>query len=285
MLKLELPMKTTQMRTFQAIGLFLLSVSIATGLRSRASTNDTNQSRALSEAQRGYDQALAKVGKANEWKDPDKVASQVVYENLPVTEVVANLKELFNNEFDVLLPFGSQDTRWSEVSIALRLKNVKASEIFNAMNLVFESAKTPLRWELIMNGHRPTALLRDLHEPISTVDIDPTTGLPRSPKPAPVERPMVFFVGDLVGDPKIGGMTMEEIVQTVSDVCKFALAGEHISSHKQAQLLIVRGTEEDIAFVQNTLVALREKARLDAQRRGRTQPGEAKPKSSETTSP
>jgi hypothetical protein len=143
MLKLELPMKTRQMRTFQVIGLFLLSVSIATGFTSRATAKDTNQSRALSEAQRGYDQALAKVGKTNEWKDPDKVASQVVYENLPLTEVVANLKELFNNEFDVLLPFGSQDTRWSEVSIVLRLKNVKASEIFNAMNLVFESAKTP----------------------------------------------------------------------------------------------------------------------------------------------
>ena len=39
---------------------------------------------------------------------------------------------------------------------------MKASEIFNAMNLVFETTNAHLRWELMMNGHRPTALLRIL---------------------------------------------------------------------------------------------------------------------------
>jgi hypothetical protein len=135
-----------------------------------------------------------------------------------------------------------------------------------------------------MNGHRPTALLRDLHEPISVINIDPATGLP-FPKPAPVEKPMVFFVGDLVGDPKAGGMTMEQVVQTVSEVCKFALAGDHISSHKQTQLLIVRGTDDDIKFVQNTLLALRDKARLDAERQSRANTAEPKPKTGETKEP
>jgi hypothetical protein len=134
-----------------------------------------------------------------------------------------------------------------------------------------------------MNGHRPTAVLRiaPIPSPEPAGFVDPVTGLPRSANQPPVERPMVFFVGDLVGDPKTGGMTMDELVETVSDVCKFALAGDHISSHKPTQLLIVRGTDADIAFVQSTLAALREKAHMDEERSMQKKTPEPKSKPNE----
>jgi hypothetical protein len=175
---------------------------------------------------------------------------------------------------------------WADVTISLRLKNVTASEIFNAMNLVFETAKTPLRWDMGMNGNRPTAVLRFLGNQPS-VGIDPATGLPAPTglpafPPAPPEKPMVFFVGDLVGDPKSGGMSMDQLVQTVYEVCNFAQGKINISSHKQAQLIVVRGTEEDIQFVQSTLAALREKVRMDEERRAQTKDTEPKVTTSET---
>ena len=223
-------------------------------------------------------------GTALEWNEPEKVLPEVVYDGVPITEVGEDLRKKFDSEFDVLFPktgFGGGDPwDWTQASIFLKLKNVRASEIFNAMNLVFETAKTPLHWDLRMNGNRPTVLLRDLHEPKPT-DIDPATGLPSLPAPPPpAEKPMVFFVGDLVGGPKTGGMTIEEVVDTVSEVCKGAkVAPSAISCHKQAQLLIIRGTEEDITFVQSTLAALRNRVELDAERQARAkapEPGKTK---------
>jgi hypothetical protein len=248
---------------------WLLLIAVIAGAAGLAKGGTTNPVPALPQGQTP-EHVLSKTDKVSDWKDPDKVLPEVVYDNLPITEVAEDLKRKFGGEFDVLLPFGTavgQNWDWTAVSVVLRLKNAKASEIFNAMNMVFETAKTPVHWELTMNGHRPTALLHILHEDAPIAAIDPTTGLPLSAKP--IERPMVFFVGDLVGEPKSGGMTIEQVVQTVSEVCRFALAGDHISSHKQAQLLIVRGTDDDIKFVQSTLAALREKARLDTQRIGR----------------
>lgn len=259
-------MKNAPGQIFKFVTAIAIAAPILIGLASGAEPRDAANPATSANAQKEYVNGLSKLGKPGEWNEPDKVLSQVSFDNLPITEVCANLKEEFENHFDVLLPFGAADTHWSETPVSLRLKNVKASEIFNAMNLVFETANTPLRWELMMNGHRPTALLRILPVPDAAVYVDPTTGLPHSLKQALAERPMVFFVGDLVGDPKAGGMTMEQLVETVSDVCKFALAGDHISSHKQTQLLIVRGTDADISFVQSTLGALRDKARLDEER-------------------
>ena len=177
------------------------------------------------------------------------------------------LRKQFDSGFDVLFPFGQQQGwDWTSTPITLRLKGVTASEIFHAMNLMFASARTPLHWELLMNGNRPTALLRVLAEPKSS--IDPATGLSVLSLPAPLEKPMVFFVGDLIGDEKSGKMTMDQLVQTVGEVCKMGIGGDHILSHRQAQLLIVRGSGDDITFVQNTLSALREKVRLAEEQTG-----------------
>jgi hypothetical protein len=215
------------------------------------------------------------------WKDPDIVLTNVYYE-LPLSEVVRHLRERFKDSFDVLAN-GNGDIDPSAVMIRLQLKNVTASEVFNAMNLVFENDRTPLRWELKLNGKRPTALLRVLASPKypPPAIIDPTTGLP-VPPPVPEPKRMVYFVGDLTGDAKSGGMTMEQIVKTVEEIWDMTYHEPGgVQFHKDAQLLIVSGTPDQITFVQQTLGALRVKVQLV---RERHQAAESKPKTDEPKS-
>jgi hypothetical protein len=76
---------------------------------------------------------------------------------------------------------------------------------------------------------------------------------------------MVYFVGDLVGDEKPGGMTMEQLFSTVSEVYQmsYGSAKGALQFHKEAQLFIVTGTADQVQFLQQTLAALREKERTD----------------------
>ena len=218
------------------------------------------------------------------WKDPDIVLTNVDYE-IPLSEVVRDLRERFKDSFDVLAN-GNGDFDTSAVMIRLQLKNVTASEVFNAMNLVFENDQTPLRWELKMNGKRPTALLRVLAEPgrkNSPPAIDPTTGLPVPPQET---KRGVYFVGNLLGDEKSGGMTMEQLVRTLSEVQQMSFGSESgLQFHKQAQLVIVTGTDAEIEFIGNTLTALRQKEELDAVRKAQSKSAESKPKSEATKTP
>jgi hypothetical protein len=180
---------------------------------------------------------------------------------IPVRQVAEHLRREFKNAFDVLIPSSWQDRLDPSVSVdpgstpvRLELRNVSASEIFNAMNMMFEAENTPYRWELRLNRTRPMARLRVLPELL------PTT--PPPPNPPPITR-MVHFVGDLIeGEPS--GTAMEDLVKTVSDIYQKAYGSPKsvIQFHKDAQLLIVSGTKEQIGFVQLTLSALREKARF-----------------------
>src|SRR5262245_3492194 len=125
---------------------------------------------------------------------------------------------------------------------------------FSASNFMFMASPAPVRWELKMNGNRPTAMLRVLPQLLRIPDPEP---------PPPPQTRMVYFVGDLVSGEKPGGMTMEQLVKTVSDVYKMSYGEPKgvVQFHKDAQLLIVTGTGDQIGFVQQTLSALREKAR------------------------
>jgi hypothetical protein len=69
----------------------------------------------------------------------------------------------------------------------------------------------------------------------------------------------------MLGDVKSGGMTIEQLVDTVSDVYKMSYGsiGDVIQFHKGAQLLIVTGTNDELQFVQQTLAALSRKAQLE----------------------
>jgi hypothetical protein len=189
------------------------------------------------------------------WNDSGKQLPQVDFD-LPISEVVSQLKRQFSNEFDVILIYNNQDgTDWNSSTVRLQLRNVTATEIFNAMNLAFASAKTPLHWDLMMNGSRSTAVLRVIETP-----------KPPEPPPAPPppQQVTVFFVGTLLGDSKSPGMTMDQLLDTVTRVCHDAIGDGHVSGYKEAQLIIGRGTDSDIIFMKSMLDALQQKVQWDA---------------------
>ena len=194
-----------------------------------------------------------------DWKGPDKVLPEVVYDGLPLGEIAQHLRQEFKGQFDILIPNGWQEPRYPALSVdpyaitvSMQLKNVSASEVFNAMNMKFEAENAPCRWELKMNGNRPTAMLRVLPQLLRLPDPEP---------PPPPQTRMVYFVGDLIGDEKSGGMTMEQLVKTVSEVYKMSYGEPKgvVQFHKDAQLIIIAGTSDQFGFVQQTLSALRER--------------------------
>lgn len=211
------------------------------------------------------------------WKDPDKILPEVVYDGLPIGEVVRQLRQEFKGQFDVLIPSSWQHPHNPEVSIdpqsalvRMQLKNVRASEVFNAMNLVFESEQSPYRWELKLNGNRPTALLRVLPQYLPAV------------APPPVPQRLVYFVGDLIDETKFGGMPIEKLVKTVTEVYEMSYGPSKgvIQFHKEAQLIIANGTVEQVGFIQLTLAALREK--VQSARKSQPKGVELKAKPEET---
>ena len=204
--------------------------------------------------------------KESGWADPAIVLASVEYDGLPVSQVARDLRKQFKDDFDILLPqpggVGQHDGNaepidWLDTIVNLQLKNVKASEVFNAMNLFFENNRTPLRWELKVNGARQLALLRVLQDP-------PPADLFGKPV---IKR--VFFVGDLIDD-KVAGMEgMGNIVATVQEVCRLSSNNKvaSIQFHEKAQLLIVTGTDEELNIMQQTIEALRAKVVLEREKR------------------
>jgi hypothetical protein len=199
-----------------------------------------------------------------EWTDPDKILPEVKYDQLPLSEVANNLANQFTNQFDILLPRGWGDGLpnvaahdWSsDTVVSLQLRDVTASEVFNAMNLLFENNHTPLRWELKLNGRRQIALLRVLQDPVT----EEGGSKPRLKR--------VFFVGDLIGDENSGYMNMHELVRTITELIDMAYHGPGlIQFHEKAQLLVVTGTDDQIKFVEETLAALNMKVRMDIHRK------------------
>lgn len=204
----------------------------------------------------------------SQWKDPKKKLT-VSYEGLPVSEVAADLRKQFDDAFDIVLPRsapiqvvgGIEALEVSGLPIQIRLKDVTASEVFNALNLMFEAENTPLRWELKMNGNRPMALLRARPEAVAPVM--------RTETP----QRKIFFVGDLVNGEK-GGMTMEQLVKTISEIYEMSYGGshgpgaDHLRFHKDAQLLVVTGSNNEIEFIAETISALKQKAEHNANASG-----------------
>jgi hypothetical protein len=272
----------------------VLSLAVALALTACAAAHaaDKTNTPGMSDTQKRYDQALTKIGKPGEWKDPDKVLPEVHYDGLPVGEVVLSLLDRFDHQFDVLMPTqwegnnvtgtidGSKPIErqdWPSIGVNLRLKNVTASEVFNAMNLFFEINGITLRWELMMNGHRPTALLR-------------VVGL-AAPKLQEEPKRAIFYVGELMGDEKSGGMTMKQILGTLAEVSFADYKREvNIQCHEGAQMLIVKGTQGEVDLVRETIEALKQKAVVQYQRKewdrllkrqsqaAESKPGPAEPK-------
>ena len=191
------------------------------------------------------------------WNDPDIILTNVIYDNRPLSEVAQDLRARFHDTFNIILPMPVDGKDWAcDTPIKLQLKNVGAMDVFNAMNLMFENDQTPLRWELTSWG-RPLVQLRVL--PTATPKPEP------APPPLPAEtQRQVIFVGNLLGDETSGGLTMAQIVKTISDIwpTDFGDVNKVISFHKEAQLLVLNGTRPQLDFIQQTLQALGRKADL-----------------------
>ena len=196
------------------------------------------------------------------WNDPDLVLTNVAYDSIALKLVASDLRERFKDHFDILPTPDVFGTDWGGVEIELQMKNVRASEVFNAMNLIFENERRPLRWELKVNSNgRQFAMLRVLPEAAPQPE-------PPAARPPETHR-MVYFVGNLLGDEKSGGMTMEQIVKTITDIwpAEFGKPEGVIQFHKDAQLLVVNGTQHQLEFIHQTLAALELKAQLERNKR------------------
>jgi len=235
---------------------FLIAVLVAPGVNAHVDAS-TNQ----------FHQTAEPEWIHPDWSDPGAKLADVSFSGVPITEVANQLRQLFTNAFDVIVPGVSQTEPTltadpAGINVNVQLKNVTATELFNAMNLAFEAEHTAVRWELTMNGSRPTALLRAL----------PSLTPPLTP---PIEKkPTVYFVGDLVGEGDHGTMNMSQLYETVSKVYDMAFGTDktnasqypsqtEIKFHVPSQLLIVSATPDRVDFVLQTLKALRDKARLD----------------------
>ena len=184
------------------------------------------------------------------WQDPNAGLESVEFLNIPLTEVARQLREQFmrvlkRDYFDIIFP-NAPGFDPTQINVDLRLQHVKASEIFSAMNLQFELDKSPLRWELTMNGSRPTVLLRELTQ------LAP-----------PLQTRKVFFVGDLFVD--YSGTNDAARLDSISDTIQhgWIITGIQpglINTYPSGQLLIVSGNPDQVDFAEQTLRALKEKA-------------------------
>ena len=204
-----------------------------------------------------------------DWSEPNIVLTNFNCDGLPVSELARQLREQFKDTIDIMVPASwtapsGEVINVGDTAVSFQLRNVDAIGLFRGMNLVFEAQNGPFRWQLVMNGNRPMVLLRVIPELLlrATHPLDPSTGLPQGMKP-PEEpkRPVVFYVGDLVGDEKSGGLSVDQVYDTLNKTIKMADIGDlDFKIHSEAQLVVVKGTSEQIAFVRSTLEALKQKS-------------------------
>jgi hypothetical protein len=177
--------------------------------------------------------------------------TNVDFDGLPLSEVVRRLQDWFRGSFDVLSLPSDDSKNWGDEQISLKLSNVKASDVINAMNLTFENNGAPVRWQLKVSGNHAFLILKLLHRSSE----DPAEGMPK------IRR--IFFVGDLMGDARNPGMIMDKLNQTIADLWATSFGSaptDNISFHKEAQLLVFTGTPEQADFIQQALAALKQRS-------------------------
>lgn len=185
---------------------------------------------------------------------------EIILEGTPLNEVARNTAKIFNNQFDLILPPADPDL--SPMAVQMQLKDVRAIEVFNAMNSYFEVQKLPARWKLTLNGSRPTAIL----------------GMERlqaaATPPAETEKigQTVFSIPDILcaSSPASDKQTADNLEDTVAaaldDLQKpghakvNAPGGPIIKVHAQAGILVFSGTWEETQLVRSTLQALKDTA-------------------------
>ncbi len=183
---------------------------------------------------------------APNWPDPGIILTNVIFNDLTLREVVAELRQDFKRQLHILPIPQTFEHDWGDTRIQMRLENVKAREVFSVMNSSFERNQTPLRWELTVDANNyPVAQLRVLSEQIPPVE--------------KIRR--VYFIGNLLADEKLSGMTINQINDTIRNI--WPIPNGHPESilwfNQSAQLLIVYGTPEQQDYIEQTLKALRQK--------------------------
>jgi hypothetical protein len=183
-------------------------------------------------------------------------------EGVPLDEFTRNMDNLFSNQFDIISPSGDRDP--NRITMKMRLKDVRAIEIFNAMNLYFEAQDIPAHWRLALNASRPTAILT-MKSPI-----------PPRISSALERKHTVFSIGDTlkVSSPAnykqaADKLTeaLEAVLDDISDKPRRGPNGEIrdgapvIKIHAEAGILVFTGTTEETEVVHSTLEAMKD-ARL-----------------------
>lgn len=217
--------------------------------------------------------------KAPDWKNPDKVLDKVEFNGWDVSVVADYLRKEFTNALDIVVPGtyqftvnppsggglpaidpatglpispASKEISPGSYNVSLQLRNVTASEIFNAMNMEFEAEHTPVQWRLVMNGSRPTAVLHVVPEWIS---FKPTS---------PQLQHKVFFIGDLLGGKGIGEDEgqMRLIKEHIGEVLVDTGLGNDVKmqTYSAGKLLVITGTPDQIDLAEQTLRALKQGA-------------------------
>jgi hypothetical protein len=196
----------------------------------------------------------------------DAPAHDYTFDGLPLSEVTISLQEQTKHQFDVLMPHGfdryasppgglpAEQEDPNSYLIKLRLKDVSIIEVFQAMNMLFEIEKWPCRWELVMNGHRPVAVLRP---PVVPADNTPEV------RAQPVGH-MVAYVGNLLllGVPDPGRMNPDDLCETLEKTANQTFPGSStikVQFHRGAELVVLSGTDEELRVMNEVLQALKER--------------------------
>ncbi len=190
------------------------------------------------------------------WSSIGPRQPEVIIEGRALNEVAWNTAKTFQNQFDLILPPAEPDL--SSMAVQMRLKDVGAIEMFNAMNLYFEAQKLPARWKLTLNGGRPTAVL-GMEKPQAAPT--PLAGAEKT-------GDTVFPIPDILcgSGPDLDKQPADNLEDTIAaaldDLQKpghakaNAPGGPVIKVHAQAGILVFNGTWEETELVRSTLQAL-----------------------------
>lgn len=185
------------------------------------------------------------------WREPVFTEQRFDFTvDLPLSEAIKNLRKQTKEAFDVI---------WArengidplDVPVQSQLKNVSVVEVFQALNLQFELNSNPIRWSLIMNGERPTAILK----------VRPVT----AKSPIANKRTAVVYVGDLITTRGSTNYSFEREIEKITGAIE-AVADQSgsgsisVKAYPAGELIIVSGTDEQLSLVREVIAALSQKA-------------------------
>jgi hypothetical protein len=185
---------------------------------------------------------------------------EIILEGTPLSEVAGNTARIFKNQFDLILP--SAAPTLSPMAVQMRLKDVRAIEVFNAMNLYFEVQKLPARWKLTLNGSRPTAILEMERLPAAAMPPAETEKIGQTVFPIPD----ILCASSPASDKQTADNLEETVAAALDDLQKpghakvNAPGGPIIKVHAPAGILVFSGTWEETELVRSTLQALKDTA-------------------------